>query len=254
MIKLYQGDCLEVMDKLIKQNIKVDAIITDPPYGTTACKWDAIIPFDKMWLRLKALRKEKTPIVLFGSEPFSSYLRMSNIKEYKYDWVWHKSCPSNIALVNKQPLKYHEIISVFYISQSLYNKQMIKRDPSGIAVLNRYKKNNTSIKFSGSNIHNTTNIKKEYDINRYDTNFKNPSTVLNIKSKRGKAHIHPTQKPVKLIAYLIKTYTNENDLVLDFTMGIGSTGIACKKLNRNFIGIENNKKYFNFAKEFLKED
>ena len=121
-IKLFQGDCLEVMDELISKNIKFNAIITDPPYGTTQCKWDSIIPFDEMWTRLKQLRKDKTPIVLFGSEPFSSTLRMSNIKEYKYDWVWEKSNPSNIALANKQPMRYHELISVFYKSQSLYNK------------------------------------------------------------------------------------------------------------------------------------
>ena len=124
MIKLYNGDCLEVMDKLIEQGVKVDAIITDPPYGTTACKWDSVIDFDEMWKRLKLLRNDNTSIVLFGSEPFSSALRMSNIKEYKYDWVWEKSRPSGSMLAKKQPLRNTEQISIFYKKQCLYNPQM----------------------------------------------------------------------------------------------------------------------------------
>lgn len=123
-IKLYHGDCLEVMDKLIEKGVKVDAVITDPPYGTTACKWDSVIPMDKMWERLKALRNDNTPIVLFGSEPFSSFLRMSNIKEYRYDWIWDKvNQYTGVFNANKRPMKRHEEILIFFKKQSKYNKQ-----------------------------------------------------------------------------------------------------------------------------------
>ncbi len=243
MIDLYNGDCLEIMDRLIEQGIKVDAIITDPPYGTTACKWDNVIPFDEMWLRLNKLIKPNGAIVLFGSEPFSSALRMSNIKNYRYDWIWEKTTAGNIALANKQPLRYTENISVFYHKQPTYNKQMIPRDELG---KKRLQNKNNPIRFTGNNIAGTTKT-KDYDINRYDEDFKNPKNILLFKITRGK--IHPTQKPVALMEYLIKTYTNENELVLDFAMGSGTTGVACKNLNRNFIGIELDENYFNIAKE-----
>ena len=246
-IELYHGDCLEVMDRLIEQGVKVDAIITDPPYGTTACKWDVIIPFDEMWDKIKKIRNNNTPIVLFGQEPFSSMLRLSNIKEYKYDWVWEKSNPSNIALANKQPMRYHELISIFYSSQPLYNKQMIARESQRIKQAHD----------SGYIFHNSqseqTGLKYiEVDSKKYDKDFKNPSTILKFNSLRPNAKEfvkHPTQKPIALLEYLIKTYTNENDTILDFTMGSGSTGLACKNLNRNFIGIELDETYFKIAEE-----
>lgn len=226
----------------------IDAIITDPPYGTTAWKWDIVIPFDLMWQQLNRIIKPNGAIVLFGSEPFSSALRMSNIKNYKYDWIWSKSNPANIALANRMPLKYHEIISVFYKKQSTYNKQMIPRDEEG---KNRLRRKNNPIRFKGSDIQGTSKIIKDYDINRYDENFKNPSTIINFKVERGKKH--PTQKPILLMKYLIKTYTNENETVLDFTMGSGSTGVACKNTNRNFIGIEKDENYFKIAENRIKE-
>lgn len=241
MINLYKGDCLELM-KYIPDG-SIDAIITDPPYGTTACKWDSVIPFDLMWEQLNRIIKPNGAIVLFGSEPFSSALRMSNIKNYKYDWIWEKSNPANIALANRMPLKYHEIISLFYFKQPIYNKQMIERDELG---KKRLQNKNNPIKFKGSDIQGTSKINKEYDINRYDENLKNPSSILKFKVERGKHH--PTQKPVALLEYLIKTYTNENETVLDFTMGSGTTGVACKNLNRKFIGIEKDDKYFEIAK------
>ena len=248
MIKLYKGDCLEIMDKLIAEGVKVDAIITDPPYGTTACKWDSIIPFDKMWDRLNKLIKPNGAIVLFGSEPFSSLLRISNLKNYKYDWVWEKSNPANIGLSNIMPLKYHENIICFYMSQPTYNKQMIKRDELGTK---RLKNKNNPIRFKGSAIQGTSKKTVNYDINRYDEDFKNPSTILKFKVERGK--LHPTQKPVTLLEYLIKTYTKENETVLDFTMGSGTSGVACVNTNRNFIGIEKDEKYFEISKNRIND-
>ena len=247
MVELYKGDCLEVM-KEIPSGI-IDAIITDPPYGTTACKWDSVIPFDLMWEQLNRIIKPNGAIVLFGSEPFSSALRMSNINQYKYDWIWSKSNPANIALANRMPLKYHEIISVFYKKQPTYNKQMVPRDELG---KKRLQNKNNPIRFKGSDIQGTSKISKDYDINRYDENFKNPSTVLNFKVERGKKH--PTQKPIELMEYLIKTYTNEGETVLDFTMGSGSTMVACQNTNRNGIGIEMDDKYFEIAKKRIEDN
>jgi DNA modification methylase len=244
--KLYKGDCLEVMKNIADKSI--DAIITDPPYGTTACKWDSVIPFNLMWKQLNRIIKPNGAIVLFGSEPFSSALRMSNIKNYKYDWIWQKSNPANIALANRMPLKYHEVISVFYKKQPIYNKQMIPRDELG---KKRLKNKNNPIRFKGSDIQGTSKSSKNYDINRYDENFKNPSTVLKFKVERGKKH--QTQKPIALMEYLIKTYTNELETVLDFTMGSGTTGVACYNTNCNFIGIEQDEKYFKIAEERIKE-
>jgi len=246
LIKLHKGDCLEIMKKI--PNESIDAIITDPPYGTTACKWDSVIDFDLMWTQLNRIIKDNGAIVLFGSEPFSSALRMSNNKNYKYDWIWCKSNPANIALSNKIPLKYHEIISVFYFKQPTYNKQMIARDEKGTL---RLKNKNNPIRFKGSDIQGTSKIRKNYDINRYNENFKNPSSLLNFKVQRGKKH--PTQKPLALMEYLIKTYTNENETVLDFTMGSGSTGVAAKNTKRNFIGIEQDENYFKIAEKRIKE-
>ena len=247
MCDLYNGDCLEVMDRLIENNIKVDAIIADPPYGTTACKWDSIIPFPEMWERLNKLIKPNGAIVLFGSEPFSSYLRMSNIKNYKYDWIWEKSNPSNIALANKQPMKYHEIISVFYSKQCMYNKQMIPRDSDHIK-----QAHNSGYTFHNSQSDQTGLKYIEVDSKKYNKDFKNSSSVLKFNSLRPNAKEfvkHPTQKPIALMEYLIKTYTNEKETVLDFTMGSGTTGVACKQLNRDFIGIELDEKYFDIAED-----
>ena len=246
MIDLRFGDCLELMKNI--EPASVDAIITDPPYGTTACKWDSVIDFDLMWEQLNRIIKPNGAIVLFGSEPFSSALRISNIKNYKYDWIWSKSNPANIALANRMPLKYHEIISVFYKKQPTYNKQMVPRDELG---KKRLQNKNNPIRFKGSDIQGTSKISKDYDINRYDENFKNPSTILNFKVERGKKH--PAQKPVALMEYLIKTYTNENETVLDFTAGSFSTGVACLNTNRQFIGIEKDEGYFAIGEKRMLE-
>ena len=238
-IQLFNGDCLEIMNKLIADGVKVDAVITDPPYGTTACKWDSVIPFDEMWKRLKALRKDNTPIVLFGSEPFSTYLRMSNIKEFKYDWIWNKFKAGNIFLANYQPMKIHEIISVFGKDNITYNP--IKEIRDKIKISKNY---GTGATMGG-------NYEKEEKVYIYKD--KNPVSIIEISNARQKGKSHPTQKPLDLMEYLVKTYTNEGDTVLDFTMGSGTTGVACKNLNRNFIGIELDKKYFDIAEKRINE-
>lgn len=243
---LYNGDCLEVMDKLISQGVKVDAIITDPPYGTTACKWDSVIPFDEMWKRLKLLRKDRTPIVLFGSEPFSSALRMSNIKEYKYDWIWDKSKAGNFIQAGYQPIKYHENISIFSSAPCSYTKKGVKSKyfPQ---MWGETKAFNQGQDISTAVEANRDKFKKGYKLkSKNKTGKKFPRSVQFFKND---SKIHPTQKPVLLMEYLIKTYTDEGDTVLDFTMGSGTTGLACKNLNRNFIGIEKDDKYFKIAQE-----
>ena len=240
-IDLYNGDCLQKMDELIAKGVVVDAIITDPPYGTTACKWDSVIPFPEMWERLNKLIKPNGAIVLFGSEPFSSALRMSNIKNYKYDWVWKKSKCGSPFTAKYKPLTKHENISIFEKkgNKTTYNPQMLEGKP--------YKRKWTPNK--------TNNMK--YGIKGVETDNKgtrHPDCILEFQQKwRRQDQVHPTQKPVALMEYLIKTYTNENELVLDFTMGSGSTGVACVNTNRNFIGIELDETYFNIAKERIEK-
>ena len=240
--ELILGDCLEELKKI--SNKSVDIVLTDPPYGTTQCKWDSIIPFDLMWKELKRIIKDNGCIALFGTEPFSSHLRLSNLNWFKYDWVWNKKKPSNVFLVKKQPLKNIELITIFYNKQPTYNPQPTLK--------------NTGKGFSQKN-HNlfhkdkTKGVAKVID-NRNTTNIGYPKVllehikVLNNLSK-DKAGLHPTQKPIELCEYLIKTYTNENNTVLDFTMGSGSTGVAAKNLNRNFIGIELNLSYLKIARD-----
>ncbi len=240
MIDLYNGDCLKVMDDLIAKGVIVDAIITDPPYGTTACKWDSIIDFEQMWIRLNKLIKPNGAIVLFGSEPFSSALRMSNIKNYKYDWIWEKEQGTGFARSKKQPLRKHEIISVFYDKQPFYNSQGEKLDKEKM-VKRKANSNNNSESDSLAN--------SEDRISVYTHTTKH--TLLRFNRDKG---VHPTQKPVALMEYLIKTYTNENEVVLDFTMGSGSTGVACVNTNRKFIGIEMDSNYFNIADKRIKEN
>ena len=250
MIDLYKGDCLEVMDTLIEQGVTVDAIITDPPYGTTACKWDNVIEFEAMWERLNKLIKPNGAIVLFGSEPFSSALRMSNIKNYKYDWIWHKNNTSGFALAKKQPMRNHEIASVFYKKQCTYNYIKEPRQMSE-ASKKRMEYDFTSTK--GKN-EQQNGIKKVQFIPE-DKDMAYPKTIKYFENiaNNSKDRVHPTQKPVALMEYLVKTYTNKGDLVLDFTMGSGTTGVACKNLSRNFIGIELDSRYFNIAKERINE-
>ena len=237
MIKLYNGNCLEIMQTI--PNESIDAIITDPPYGTTACKWDSVIDFDLMWEQLNRIIKPNGAIILFGSEPFSSALRMSNIKNYKYDWVWNKRLAGNVFLAKSQPMKIHENIIVFNNTKD--NFYPIKTDLDKVR--------NYKDKYGGGESFG----KKGTGDKIHTTKGKNPKSIIDISNANRKGNKHPTQKPVELMEYLIKTYTNENETVLDFTMGSGTTGIACKNLNRDFIGIELDNKYFKIAEKRIKE-
>ena len=245
---LIYGDCIEKMQDLAKEEVKVNLILTDLPYGTTACKWDNIIPFDEMWECIKNISYDSTPILLFGSEPFSSRLRLSNIDMFKYDWIWYKNRSSGFPFAKKQPLRNHEIISVFYKSQPTYNPIKEPRDMSESSrkrLKYKYKGNYGSEVFG---FEKSNEIKMIDDLS-YPKTIKKFNTVPNNCSWR----FHPSQKPIELLEYLIKTYSNEGNIVLDFTMGSGSTGIACYNLKRGFIGIEKDKKYFKIAEERLKK-
>jgi len=245
-MKIINGECLAEMDKLIAEGITVDAIITDPPYGITACKWDSVIPFDAMWERLNKLIKPNGAIVLFGSEPFSSALRMSNIKNYKYDWIWEKSKASNFLQAGYMPLKCHENISIFVNKNTpTYNPQFTIGKP--------YDSKNRAGK-NGSNSDVVNNVPNPRFRNGSIDGQRKPRTIQYFKTAESEGKTsHPTQKPVALMEYLIKTYTNEGETVLDFTMGSGSTGVACVNTNRDFIGIELDEGYFTIAEKRIKE-
>lgn len=235
MINLINGDCLVEMNYI--QDGSIDMILCDLPYGTTACKWDTIIPFEPLWEQYERIIKDDGAIVLFGSEPFSSRLRLSNIKLYRYDWVWDKvNLYTGSLLANKRPLKRHENIMVFYKKQPVYNKQYRKGQPYAMT---------RNTKGVGEYASNTYQRVKTVNNGNH-----NPCSILEIeggnKSEKG---LHPTQKPVALMEYLIKTYTNPGDVVLDNCMGSGTTGVACINTGRDFIGIELDEKYFNIAKE-----
>jgi len=235
-LKLMHGDCLELMKEIPDKS--VDMCLTDPPYGVTGnsvCKWDSVIPVEPMWVELKRIVKENGVICLFGVEPFSSHLRLSNLKMYKYDWIWNKVNKfTGFLNAKKRPMTDHEIISIFYSKQCLYNPQ--KRE--GGYVTRKYGTKNKSVYNSPTSINRGEKVNGLY-----------PKKILDIPSYFTGKTIHPTQKPVALLEYLIKTYTNENEIVLDFTMGSGSTGVACKNLNRKFVGIEKEEKYFDIAKQ-----
>lgn len=260
---IFNGDCLEVMPELINTGIKVDAIITDIPFGTTACSWDSIIPFEPMWKCLNSLIKDNGAIALFGSEPFSSMLRCSNIKNFKYDWVWEKQKAANFMGAKNAPLKYHELISVFSNGTHKYNPQKYK--VLEFSEIENMDKKELKKLFETKDYDRFAKIDKRKSINNQETNkelvgidlkrirnkddgYRYPKSVLKI-NKEINTNLHPTQKPVALMEYLIKTYTNEGDLVLDFTIGSGTTCVACQNLNRKFIGIELDKGYYDIAKQ-----
>jgi len=229
-VQLLHGDCLKLMGDIKDQSI--DMILCDLPYGTTACKWDVVIPFEPLWTQYKRVIKPNGAIVLFGSEPFSSHLRLSNLKMYKYDWVWIKNKPDGFLNSKRQPMRSNELINVF--NSGNYFPQLEKVSPF------KHKKTATGVR---SSTHGKIADKQpEYEIRDY----KYPKNILNF--DKPKDRLHPTQKPVALLEYLIKTYTLEGETVLDNCMGSGSTGVACKNLNRNFIGIEKEEKYFEIAK------
>jgi len=245
---LIHGDCLEEMQKLERGS--VDLVLTDPPYGTTSCKWDTIIPLDQIWNIIKRIRKEKTPIALFGSEPFSSFLRMSNIKEFKYDWIWDKSNCGNPFLAKYQPMKEHEIVSVFYKKSGNYYPIKQRRTEKSIKARQYKPWKGFSTK---SGVFKENGYK---DHSKLDPIFRNPRSIqkFNLDTAGGSRNrFHPTQKPVALLEYLIKTYTQPGETVLDFTMGSGSTGVACINTGRKFIGIEKDDEYFEVAKNRIED-
>ena len=225
------GDCLERMKEIPDNSI--DMVLCDPPYGTTKCKWDSVIDFDLMWEQLKRITKDNGAICLFGSEPFSSYLRFSNIKMFKYDWYWNKKLASGHLNAKKQPLRLFEVVSVFYSRQATYYPRMRKGKL-------RKKGGNNKSSVYGSEVETIS-----YNDQYYPTN----EIVI---SNANRSKLHPTQKPVELLQYLIKTYTLKGETVLDFTFGSCSTGVACMLEGRNFIGIENNKEYFKVGKNRIK--
>jgi site-specific DNA-methyltransferase (adenine-specific) len=227
MIDLRLGDCLEVMQSIPDKSI--DAIICDLPYGTTACKWDSVIPFEPLWAQYKRVIKSNGAIVLFGSQPFTTLLISSNMDMFKYCWVWEKSRKTGFLNAKKQPLRSTEDIVVFYAKQPIYNPQMKQ-------VKERFVSRSGT--FSGYGKHNS--------LSTSNGGVENPFNIIKIASE-SKPY-HPTVKPVALMEYLIKTYTNEGDTVLDNCMGSGTTGVACKNLGRRFIGIEQDATYFEIAK------
>ena len=223
------------MKDLIDNGIKVDMILTDPPYGTTQCKWDSIIPLEPMWNNCNALIKSNRAMCIFGSQPFTSELVHSNIKNFKSNYIWEKEKGSNFLNAKKQPMRFFEDILVFYTKQPIYNPQMKEGEP--------YYRTNSPNKNRGY-VNDFNALSRKYSGKRY------PSNILKYKRETG---LHPTQKPVGLLEYLIHTYTNENDLVLDFTMGSGSTGVACMNTGRRFIGIEKEDKYCKIAQERIEK-
>lgn len=229
MIRLMQGDCLERMKEI--ETCSVDLVLADPPYGTTACKWDSVIDLDLMWLQLKRIIKPGGAIVMTAAQPFTTTLISSNMKMFKYCWVWHKNRATNFPNAKRRPLTAHEDIVVFFDGAMSYNPQKTTG----------HKPTNSAKGASQGTIYHGENIRdyKGGDTTRY------PRTVIEFNCERG---LHPTQKPVPLMEYLIKTYTNEGDTVIDFTMGSGTAGVAAKNLNRNFIGIEKDLVTFDNAK------
>lgn len=243
-VQLYCGDCLDIM-KTIQDN-SIDCVICDPPYGTTPIKWDKVIDFTALWKEYNRIVKPNGAIVIFSQEPFATYLRMSNIKDYKYDWYWEKERLTNVFQIKKRCGKTVENIVVFYKGQCTYNPQ--KTEHLGKKVTNKIGQNaRWSVTQAG---YEPTTKPFEYE----DDGTRYPTQVLRINRDNPRKRVHPTQKPVELLEYLVKTYTNENDLVLDNCMGSGSTGVACKRLNRDFIGIEKEEKYFEIAKKRIENE
>lgn len=238
--KLYRGDCLEVMNVIPDKSI--DMILCDLPYGTTACKWDIIIPFEPLWEQYKRIIKDNGAIVLFASQPFTSLLIASNLKKYKHCWVWNKKFAANFVMAKYQPLKIHEDIIVFGYNTVNYYPQKTQRD--------------IPIKL-GKNVSKSGSVNLAYAKDKYKNkiyNDKNPESILFFNTRaEGQKKLHQTQKPVELCEYLIKTYTNEGETVLDNCMGSGSTGVAARNTGRFFIGVEKEDYIFEIAKKRIED-
>ncbi len=232
---LMKGDCLERMKEI--ESGSVDLILTDPPYGTTACKWDSVIPLDKMWEQLKRIIKPNGAIVMTASQPFTTSLIASNMREFRYCWQWVKPYTTGFMNANKMPLRNTEDICVFYRKLPTYRPQGVKE--IGKKQVRRKDKDSTIYADMGLQVGEYTQAFTNY-----------PRQTIEF-GREGRT-VHPTQKPVALMEYLIKTYTNENETVLDFTMGSGTTGVACMNTNRKFIGIEMDDTYFDIGSKRIK--
>ena len=238
-IKLYLGDCLTIMNDIPDNS--VDMVLCDLPYGTTSCSWDTIIPFEPLWEQYHRVCKENAVIALFASQPFTSMLVMSNINEFRHEWIWIKNRGSNFANTVREPMKEHEEILIFSKGKWTYNKQMQERTGGG---LDRAKYN-VSWRTSSDNY-------RKFDDreNNQIGELRVPSSWQKFNTETG---LHPTQKPVELCEYLIRTYSNVGDTILDNCMGSGTTGVACIHTDRNFIGIEKEQKYFDISQRRIKE-
>ena len=231
---ILHGDCFYWLEKLANQGVKVDMILTDPPYGQTNAEWDKSLDTNKMWACLDKICKPNTCIALWGTEPFASKLRLSN-PNYKYDWYWKKNKPSNFFNANRQPLRSIENLMIFYAKQCIYKpiktfghrRKIVKAEHKNKCIQKGLYNNSISVD--------------------YDSTERFPINILEFKVIPNKQKKHSSEKPVDMSEYLIKTYTNKGDIVLDFTMGTGGVGVACKNTNRRFIGIELSLNYFNIA-------
>ncbi len=232
MLNLIKGDCLEVMKGIPSGTI--DLVLADPPYGTTQCKWDSVIDLDLMWAELKRIIKPRGVVILTAAQPFTSVLTCSNLKMFKYDLVWEKPNATGFLNAKKMPLRAHESVLVFYNKLPTFNPQMT----------HGHRRSRSKRKTVNSECYG-----KGLQLTEYDSTSRYPRSVQKLSSDKQKASYHPTQKPVELMEWLIKSYTNQGDVVLDFTMGSGTTGVASVNLQRSFVGIELNDKYFEVAKE-----
>ena len=249
--KIINADCLDIL-KQLPDNC-VDLVLTDPPYGTTACKWDLVVPFDLLWAQLNRIIKDNGAIVMCGQEPFSTHLRMSNINDWRYDYVWVKQKGTDFVNANKKPMKYHELIHVFYKRQPTFNIQWMERKSDRIK---QAQKNN----YKGFRVYSESmpcnSAETSIDFNKYDPHKKRQGSVIycsSVVSNSKEKQPHPTQKPVFLMELMIKTYSNENDLVLDCFSGSGTTAVACHNLKRRFICIEKDPEYWRLSCERLEQ-
>jgi site-specific DNA-methyltransferase (adenine-specific) len=244
-IELIHGDCLEKMQAIPDGSI--DMIMSDPPYGTTNCRWDSTIPFEPMWAQLKRIVKPRCAIVMMACQPFTSALIMSNLEDFKCSWVYKKRCASNFAQAKCRPMREHEDVLIFSIGKTVYYPIKEPRIGAGLE--------RSTYKFTGASRNKTGDVYGAMGTYAGGDDAGNdplryPSSVREFNNRaKGDRGFHPTQKPVALMEYMIKTYTNEGDTVLDFCMGSGTTGVACQNLGREFIGIEMDAEYFEIAKK-----
>jgi len=247
-ITLLFGDCIKLLPQIDDKSI--DMIMCDLPYGTTNCKWDSIIDLDLLWEQYERVIKDNGAIVLTAQTPFDKVLGCSNLKLLKYEWIWEKTQATGHLNSKKMPMKAHENILVFYKKLPTYNPQ---KTYGHVRKVSSAKNRSDCIIRKNESDEDIYKVEYPDRVETYDSTERYPRDVLKIKSDKQTLSLHKTQKPLELMEYLIKTYTNENDLVLDNTMGSGTTGVACKILNRNFIGMENNQKTFNIAEKRINE-